>query len=139
VRLLMLGFVIEADGGSRGNPGVAAYGVVIRNDLAEVVFSDAQVIGHATNNVAEYRGLIAGFEWLAQHAGAGAGVRVRLDSKLVIEQMAGRWKIKDSKLVALAKRAQQLASGFAVEYEWVPREQNVDADALLNAALDFAG
>ena len=135
----MSNYVVEADGGSRGNPGVAAYGVVIRNDLAEVVFSDAQVIGHATNNVAEYRGLIAGLEWLQQHASAGAGVQVRLDSKLVIEQMAGRWRIKDPKLADLAGRARQAAAGFTVDYQWVPREQNADADALLNSALDLAG
>ena len=132
-------YVIEADGGSRGNPGVAAYGLVIRDDRAEVVFSDAQVIGHATNNVAEYRGLIAGLEWLQLHANAGADVQVRLDSKLVIEQMAGRWRIKDSKLASLAERARQAAAGFDVDYQWVPREQNADADALLNAALDLAG
>lgn len=140
-------YVIEADGGSRGNPGSAAYGVVIRNgQTGEVAFSDAKLIGYATNNVAEYQGLIAGLKavgGLVEDAGRPGSVLVRMDSKLAVEQMSGRWKIKDAKLVALALRAREAIRGLAtqgltVEFVWVPRGQNADADALLNAALDAA-
>jgi len=133
-------FVIEADGGSRGNPGPAAYGVVIRHgSTGEVAFSDAQLIGHATNNVAEYQGLIAGLKavrGLVESINAPGRVEVKMDSKLVVEQMSGRWKIKDSKLVPLALSARDLMQGMLIEFVWVPRGQNADADALLNAVLD---
>ncbi|MDN5855245.1 MAG: reverse transcriptase-like protein, partial [Actinomycetia bacterium] len=80
--------IVEADGGSRGNPGDAAYGALIRDaDTGEVISENAETIGIATNNVAEYRGLIAGLELVAEHA-PEAEVEVRMDSKLVIEQMA---------------------------------------------------
>ena len=85
---------IEADGGSRGNPGPAAFGAVLFDaDTGEVIADRAERIGVATNNVAEYRGLIAGLELYREHAD-GAALEVRMDSKLVVEQMAGRWKIK---------------------------------------------
>ncbi|MGH1562552.1 bifunctional RNase H/acid phosphatase [Mumia sp. DW29H23] len=129
--------VIEADGGSRGNPGPAAYGAVLRDaDTGEVVAQRAETIGIATNNVAEYSGLIAGLELAAEHA-PGAEVEVRMDSKLVIEQMAGRWKVKHPDMVPLARRARELAPSD-VEWTWVPRERNKAADAILNDALDAA-
>lgn len=138
-------YVIEADGGSRGNPGPAAYGVLIR-DVADgaVVFADAQGLGVATNNVAEYRGLIAGLEALQRliadkKTGEGEiSVCVRMDSKLVVEQMSGRWRIKDSKLAKLAAEARSAMGELHVVYEWVPRNENFAADELLNAALDAA-
>lgn len=127
--------ILEADGGSRGNPGPAAFGSLIRDaDSAKVIAERAEVIGVATNNVAEYNGLIAGLELAAEHA-PGAEIEVRMDSKLVIEQMAGRWKVKHPDMRPLAMRAQQLAP-FGVEWTWVPREQNKAADALLNDVLD---
>ncbi|MBW9215915.1 bifunctional RNase H/acid phosphatase [Mumia sp. zg.B53] len=129
--------VIEADGGSRGNPGPAAYGAVLRDaDTGAVIAQRAETIGIATNNVAEYSGLIAGLELLAEHA-PEAEVEVRMDSKLVIEQMAGRWRVKHPDMKPLALRAQQLAP-FGVEWTWVPRERNKAADAILNDALDEA-
>ena len=127
--------VIEADGGSRGNPGPAAYGSLLRDaDSGEVLAERAEFIGHASNNVAEYRGLIGGLQLVAEHA-PGAEVEVRMDSKLVIEQMAGRWKIKHPDMRPLALQAQRLAPP-GVRWTWVRRELNQAADALLNAVLD---
>ncbi len=129
--------VIEADGGSRGNPGPAAYGALVRDaDSGAVIAQRAETIGVATNNVAEYRSLVAGLELVAEHA-PGAAVEVRMDSKLVIEQMAGRWKIKHPDMRPLALEARRLAPPD-VTWTWVPRERNKAADALLNAALDRA-
>jgi probable phosphoglycerate mutase len=129
--------IIEADGGSRGNPGPAAYGAVVRDAASgEVIVECGESIGSATNNVAEYRGLIAGLELAREHA-PDAAIEVRMDSKLVIEQMAGRWKIKHVDMKPLALQAQRLVSGD-VTWTWVPRESNKAADALVNEALDSA-
>lgn len=129
--------IMEADGGSRGNPGPAAYGALIRNaDTGEIIAERAEAIGVATNNVAEYRGLIAGLELHREHT-PDAELEVRMDSKLVIEQMAGRWKVKHPSLRPLAIEAQKIAP-FGVEWTWVPREENKAADVILNAALDEA-
>ena len=127
--------VIEADGGSRGNPGDAAYGAVLRDaTTGEVIGERAARIGIATNNVAEYHGLIAGLELYAELT-PGARVEARLDSKLVVEQMSGRWKVKHPDMKPLALRASRLAPA-GIRYTWVPREQNKHADALANQALD---
>ncbi|MFF0878257.1 bifunctional RNase H/acid phosphatase [Micromonospora aurantiaca (nom. illeg.)] len=130
--------VIEADGGSRGNPGPAGYGAVVRDpETGEVLAERSEAIGTATNNVAEYRGLIAGLEAAAE-LGA-AEVEARMDSKLVVEQMCGRWQIKHPGLRPLAAQAAGLVSRFAaVRFTWVPRERNRHADALANAAMDAA-
>ena len=128
--------LVEADGGSRGNPGPAGYGAVVWTaDRAAVLAESKQFIGRATNNVAEYRGLIAG---LAEAAAVGATeVAVAMDSKLVVEQMAGRWKVKHPDLAELHGQARTLAAGFdAVSYTWIPRERNVHADRLANEAMD---
>ncbi|KRA32358.1 MULTISPECIES: bifunctional RNase H/acid phosphatase [unclassified Nocardioides] len=127
--------LIEADGGSRGNPGAAAYGAVLKDGLTgEVLAEDGATIGFATNNVAEYSGLIAGLRLAAEFT-PDAAVEVRMDSKLVVEQMAGRWKIKHPDMRALADEALALAPAGTV-YTWVPREQNSHADRLANQALD---
>ncbi|QGN47514.1 bifunctional RNase H/acid phosphatase [Micromonospora sp. WMMD558] len=130
--------VVEADGGSRGNPGPAGYGAVVRDrDTGEVLAERSEAIGTATNNVAEYRGLIAGLEAAAE-LGAGE-VEVRMDSKLVVEQMCGRWQIKHPGLRPLAAQAAGLVGRFAaVRFTWIPRERNRHADALANAAMDAA-
>jgi ribonuclease H / adenosylcobalamin/alpha-ribazole phosphatase len=126
---------IEADGGSRGNPGPAAYGAVLLDAATrEVVAERSETIGVATNNVAEYNGLIAGLELYREHT-PGAELEVRMDSKLVVEQMSGRWKIKHPDMRPLAARAQQLAPP-GTTYTWIPREQNKHADRILNEALD---
>lgn len=130
--------VVEADGGSRGNPGPAGYGaVVLSGDRTAVLAERKEAIGIATNNVAEYRGLIAGLE-----AAASLGVTevaVSLDSKLVVEQMSGRWRVKHPDLIPLHQRARELADGFGhVGYSWIPREKNAHADRLANEAMDAA-
>jgi probable phosphoglycerate mutase len=127
--------IVEADGGSRGNPGPAAYGALVRDaDTGAVIAERGETIGVATNNVAEYRGLIAGLELAAEHA-PEAEIEVRMDSKLVVEQMAGRWKIKHESMKPLAIQANRLAP-FGTEFTWVPRAENKAADLLVNEALD---
>ncbi len=127
--------IVEADGGSRGNPGPASYGALVRDAATgEVVAQRGETIGVATNNVAEYRGLIAGLELVREHA-PDAEVEVRMDSKLVVEQMAGRWKIKHEAMKPLAAEARRLVPASVV-WTWVPRDRNKAADALANAALD---
>ena len=130
--------VIEADGGSRGNPGPAGYGaVVFTADRSTVLAESKQAIGRATNNVAEYRALIAGLDD-AVKMGA-TEVAVFMDSKLVVEQMAGRWKVKHPDLIELHAEAKALASQFRrISYAWVPRARNAHADRLANEAMDAA-
>ena len=127
--------VIEADGASRGNPGPAAYGALVKDaDSGRVLAEDGTTIGTASNNVAEYRGLIAGLT-MAQTVAPEADVEVRMDSKLVVEQMSGNWKIKHPDMKPLALEAKRLAP-FGTSYTWVARERNKHADRLANEALD---
>ncbi len=127
--------IVEADGGSRGNPGPAAYGALLKDaETGEVIAEVGERIGTATNNVAEYRGLIAGLELAAEHA-PEAEIEVRMDSKLVVEQMAGRWKIKHPSMKPLAVEANGLAP-IGTTFTWVPRAENAHADRLANEALD---
>jgi ribonuclease H / adenosylcobalamin/alpha-ribazole phosphatase len=129
-------FVVEADGGSRGNPGPAGYGAVVRDAATgETLRETAEFIGRATNNVAEYRGLVAGLR-AARELDPTATVRVRMDSKLVVEQMSGRWKIKHEGMRALAGEARGVLPPEAVSYEWIPRAKNKHADRLANEAMD---
>ncbi|WP_307828365.1 bifunctional RNase H/acid phosphatase [Antrihabitans sp. YC2-6] len=130
--------IVEADGGSRGNPGPAGYGaVVFDSDRGGVLAERNESIGIATNNVAEYRGLIAG---LTAAAELGATeVDVRMDSKLVVEQMSGRWKVKHPDMIPLARQAAAAAGQFQrVSYSWIPRAENSHADRLANVAMDEA-
>ncbi|MEY9847341.1 bifunctional RNase H/acid phosphatase [Streptacidiphilus sp. MAP5-3] len=129
-------FIVEADGGSRGNPGPAGYGAVVRDgDTGELLTEAAEYIGRATNNVAEYRGLIAGLR--AAHAIDPEGsVAVRMDSKLVVEQMSGRWQVKHPDMKPLAAEARSVFPGDRVGYTWIPRNQNKHADRLANEAMD---
>jgi len=127
--------IVEADGGSRGNPGPAAYGALLKNArTGEVIAEIGESIGVASNNVAEYRGLIAGLVLAAEHA-PNASIEVRLDSKLVVEQMSGNWKVKHPAMRPLALEANRLAPA-GTTYTWVPRAENAAADQLLNEALD---
>lgn len=130
--------VVEADGGARGNPGPAGWGAVVRDaGTGEVLAERAEAIGTATNNVAEYQGLVGGLTAAAEFA--AASVEVRMDSKLVIEQMTGRWQIKHPGLRPLAAQAAGLVRRFeSVTWRWVPREQNQHADRLANQAMDAA-
>jgi ribonuclease HI len=128
--------VVYFDGGSRGNPGEAAIGAVVRDagrDAPLVTISER--IGVATNNVAEYRALIAGLEAASRHG--GRRLLVRGDSQLVLKQLRGEYKVKHPALKPLYDEARKLLRRFDdVTLEHVPRDQNVDADALVNAALD---
>jgi ribonuclease H / adenosylcobalamin/alpha-ribazole phosphatase len=128
--------IVEADGGSRGNPGPAAFGAVVRDAVTGAVLAEvAETLGVTTNNVAEYRGLIAGLQ-AARRIDPEASVEARLDSRLVVEQMSGRWKIKNAGLRPLALEANRILPAGRVAYTWVPRARNAHADRLLNAALD---
>lgn len=138
-----LQYVVEADGGSRGNPGVAGYGALVRDRrTGRVLAQRAEPLGTASNNVAEYSGLIAGLELALRLAGgAPLDVEVRMDSKLVVEQMSGRWKVKHEDMRRLAETARQLVArivgaGGGCRFAWVPRARNGEADRLSNLAMD---
>ncbi|WP_189310978.1 bifunctional RNase H/acid phosphatase [Streptomyces brasiliensis] len=129
-------FIVEADGGSRGNPGPAGYGSVVLDAASgDVLVEAAEYLGVVTNNVAEYRGLIAGLR-AAYGLDPSATVHVRMDSKLVVEQMSGRWKIKHPDLKPLATEASRIFPPERVTWEWIPRERNKHADRLANEAMD---
>jgi probable phosphoglycerate mutase len=130
--------IVEADGGSRGNPGPAGSGAVVINaDTGEVILEVAKFIGVATNNVAEYLALKAGLEG-ALEINPSARILVRMDSKLVVEQMSGTWKIKHPDMIQLAAEVQKVARGHEIKWMWIPREENKRADALANKAMDEA-
>ena len=128
--------IVEADGGSRGNPGPAAFGSLVRDALTgQILVEIGESVGIATNNVAEYGGAIAGLQAAAE-IDADACVEVRLDSKLIVEQMSGRWQIKHPDMRDLAKVARSVIPAGQVTYTWVPRDQNRAADAIVNEVLD---
>ena len=127
-------FTMTADGGSRGNPGPAAYGSVI-SENGKVIQELFETIGVATNNVAEYSGLLAGLTAIHQ-LDPDATVDVKMDSKLVVEQMSGRWQIKHEAMRDLAMQARAAHPASLVKYQWIPREENSHADRLANKALD---
>jgi ribonuclease HI len=125
------------DGGSRGNPGPAAYGVVIRDGSGELVASLKKYIGRMSNNVAEYYGLIAALDYAQEHK--IRALRVESDSELLVKQMRGLYKVKSADLQPLFERARKMAQGFeSFRIDHVYREQNREADALANEALDVA-
>ena len=128
--------IVEADGGSRGNPGPAGYGAVVKEAATgEILLERWGSLGTTTNNVAEYTGLIEGLRAAAELK--ASHVDVRMDSKLVVEQMSGRWQIKNPGLRPLAAQAAVLVGQFeGVTFDWIPRERNKDADALANRAMD---
>ncbi|AFM17998.1 fructose-2,6-bisphosphatase [Mycolicibacterium chubuense NBB4] len=130
--------IVEADGGSRGNPGPAGFGAVVWSaDHRSILAETSSAIGRATNNVAEYRGLIAGLQ-AASEVGA-TEADVYMDSKLVVEQMAGRWRVKHPDLAPLHQQARDIANTFdRISYTWIPRDKNSHADGLANKAMDVA-
>ena len=130
--------MLYCDGGARGNPGPAAIGAVVFDATVEppaLLASVSEYIGIATNNVAEYKALIAGLEAVAHlHARV---IHVRADSLLVINQLRGRWKVKHANMIPLYAEARALLAAYdVVDLQHVPREENTEADALVNAALD---
>lgn len=127
--------VANIDGGARGNPGPAGYGVLIRDQSGKKVAALSEYLGHQTNNYAEYSGLIAALEYARQHG--HKALKVISDSELMVKQMRGQYKVKSPGLLELYRRASQLSQ----ELEWfsiqhVLRAQNRDADGLANAAMD---
>lgn len=133
-------FTIYGDGGSRGNPGPAGSGAIIRNETGETVATVSEFLGVATNNVAEYTAVLRALETLAatlESKATDAEVHVRMDSMLVVKQMTGEWKLKHPGLKPLAARVGELAGLFkSVSYEHVYRDFNKDADRLANEAMD---
>jgi len=128
--------LVEADGGSRGNPGIAAGGaVVIDEETGELLAEIGAFVGIATNNVAEYTGMLEGVR-RALAIDPHAELRVRMDSKLVVEQMSGRWKIKHPDMATLAAQARELLASTPFVFEWVPRLENSRADKLANESMD---
>ncbi len=129
--------VIEADGGSRGNPGQSGSGAVVIDPLTGEILAEVGLYGGiASNNVAEYKAMIAGVR-RALAIDPDAELHIRMDSKLVVEQMSGRWKIKHPDMADLAAEARELLTGTPVRFEWIPRLQNSRADKLANLAMDM--
>jgi len=129
--------VLYADGACRGNPGPAGSGAALVNAEGEVVAEATLFLGHGTNNVAEYTALIIGLEAARRHN--VEDLEVRMDSKLVVEQMNGKWRVRDAKLIPLAIRARELFAQFPKKrIRHIPRAENHIADALANRAIDEA-
>jgi ribonuclease HI len=129
--------IVEADGGSRGNPGTAGSGsVVIDAATGEILAEVGRYLGVTTNNVAEYTALIEGVK-KALAIDPDAELHIRMDSKLVVEQISGRWKIKHPDMADLAAQARHALTGTPVKFEWIPRLQNSRADAAANRAMDL--
>jgi len=129
--------IVEADGGSRGNPGQSGSGAVVIDPITGEVLAEIGLYGGvASNNVAEYKALIAGARRALQ-IDPDADLHIRMDSKLVVEQMSGRWKIKHPDMAELAAEARQVLTGTPVKFEWIPRLDNSRADKLANLAMDM--
>lgn len=135
--------IIFTDGGARGNPGPAAIGVVIKSETGQNLALFSQLLGESTNNIAEYQAVIAALEWLKENKQINKYANMQivqfyLDSKLVVNQLNGFFKIKDSRLRELLLKIRQLEQevGGNIYYNLVPREKNWEADALVNKALD---
>jgi ribonuclease HI len=134
-RKTIAAYQANVDGGSRGNPGPAAYGVVVRDPRGEIVARLKKYIGKNTNNVAEYFGLIAALDYAQNHA--IRALRVESDSELMVKQMRGQYKVKSEELKPLFERAKKMSQAFeSFRISHVYREQNKEADALVNQALD---
>lgn len=133
-------YLIQADGGARGNPGPAGSGAVVWDETKKVVGEVSLFLGHASNNVAEYTAIVSALELLLAELGNDAktaDVAVEMDSKLVVEQMRGAWKVKHPNMKPLASRAGALCSNFkSVSFKHIPREKNGYADRLANEAMD---
>ena len=126
----------SVDGGARGNPGSAGYGAIIKDQNGEVLAELYEGIGVNTNNVAEYRGLIAALEWALAHG--HRRLHIRSDSQLVVQQMLGNYRVKHAGLIPLHQRARRLAAEIGqVTFEHVRREHNAEADRLSNLGMDM--
>lgn len=130
--------VIYTDGGSRGNPGRAAYGFIAFGAKGEKIYQESQKIGIATNNTAEYTAVIKALEWVTKNTKKPPKVTFFLDSLLVVMQLSGRYKIKSESIRSLYFKVKELEEKISasVSYTQIPREKNYLADALVNKALD---
>lgn len=132
--------ILHTDGGSRGNPGPAAFGFIVLADDGEVLLEGGEYLGVGTNNEAEYQGLVAGLSAVLQfaHLDRVESLDIKLDSQLVVEQALGHWKIKEQRLLPFVQRARQLLQQIPCNYRlfYVPRAENALADAKVNSILD---
>jgi len=135
-----LNLKINTDGGSRGNPGPAAIGVIIKDQNHKLIHKFGAVIGQATNNIAEYQAVIAALEWLNKSSLSIKSISFFLDSTLVVNQLNGLWKVKDPNLRQKVILIRQLEAPLKcnIIYQAIPREKNFEPDLLLNQALDQA-
>ncbi|OIP57226.1 MAG: hypothetical protein COX79_02590 [Candidatus Levybacteria bacterium CG_4_10_14_0_2_um_filter_36_16] len=132
-------FIIFTDGGSRGNPGEAAYGFVVQDGENEIIYQEGKRIGINTNNVAEYSGVVAALQWLVKNVDKdNITVQFFLDSQLVASQLGGLWKIKNENLRSLFFTIKSLEEKLEgkIFYHAIPREKNFAADRMVNLALD---
>lgn len=131
-------YVVFCDGGSRGNPGEAAYGFVVKNSLGSVIYQEGKRLGIQTNNFAEYTAVIQALQYLLKNTQNAVAISFFLDSKLAVEQLSGKWKIKSESIRGLYYSVKTLERSFSipVSYTHVPRERNTEADAMVNQALD---
>lgn len=130
--------IVFCDGGSRGNPGEAAYGFVVYNSAKKILHKEGKKIGVQTNNFAEYTAVIKALQWLLKNTGEKSQIQFFLDSKLVVEQVSGNWKIKSESIRALYHTVKTLERnlGTSISYKHVPRSQNTEADLMVNLSLD---
>jgi ribonuclease HI len=132
-----MSIVAYIDGGARGNPGPAGYGVRVEDEAGTLIDEFHGFLGSATNNIAEYHGLLAALRYARQHG--HRKVRIKSDSELLVKQMKGEYRVKNSGLQPLHQEARSIAEGLErIVYEHVRREQNADADRLANLAMDLA-
>lgn len=131
-------YIAHADGGSRGNPGEAAYGFVVFDGKMNKLYEEGKKIGVNTNNVAEYKGVVGALQWIDKNLPKNLRIQFYLDSLLVVSQLEGIWKIKNENLRNLFFTAKTLEDkiGGQIHYHQVPREKNAHADRMVNLALD---
>lgn len=133
----MMKLIIYTDGASRGNPGLSSYGFSIRDDKGKILHEEGKYIGVATNNFAEYSAVLSSLKYVKKHLPKASGIAFYMDSKLVVEQLSGRFKIKSPNLKPLISEIKLLESKLgSVAYKHIPRSLNFDADSLANKALD---
>lgn len=130
-----MSIVAYIDGGARGNPGPAGYGVRVEDEQGALIEEFHRFIGNSTNNVAEYNGLLAALQYAREHG--HRAVRIKSDSELLVKQMRGEYRVKNPGLQPLYREARAIAAGLdRITYEHVRREENKDADRLANQAMD---
>jgi ribonuclease HI len=132
-------FIIFGDGGSRGNPGEAAYGFAVFDENEVSIYNEGKRLGIATNNFAEYMAVVSALEWILKNHPAAERIYFKLDSLLIASQMSGKFKIKHPSMRELYMKAKRLEQQLSAQitYSQIPRAQNKTADKLVNDALDF--